>query len=43
MEALKLEILLLLLTSLAFGSALIHYTAFAKAKAKLLVKDDFRN
>ena len=43
MEALNAEIFILLLCSLAFGSALIHYTAYAKAKARVKIKSDLRH
>ena len=40
MEATNLEIIITFLVVLSFGSSLIHYTAFAKAKAKVAVKND---
>jgi hypothetical protein len=42
MEATNLEIIVLLVTILGFGSSLIHYTAFAKTKAKVAVKNEMR-
>ncbi len=42
METLNFEIMAVLIISLAFGSALIQYTAYAKAKAKVLIKNDLR-
>lgn len=42
MEATNLEMMVLLVTILGFGSSLIHYTAFAKTKAKVAVKNELR-
>lgn len=38
MEALNVEIVVLLLTLLGFGSSLIHYSAYAKNKARSSVR-----
>jgi hypothetical protein len=40
-EGFNFEILVFLLGILGFGSALIHYTAFAKARAKVEVHERF--
>ena len=40
MEATSNEIFVLLVAVLGFGSSLIHYTAYAKAKARVSVKSD---
>lgn len=40
MEALSGEIVVLLLAVLGFGSSLIHYSAYAKARAKVQIKKD---
>ncbi len=37
MEGLNVEMVTLLLSLLAFGSSLIHYSAYAKAKARQAV------
>ena len=37
MEASNLELIVILLSVLGFGSSLIHYTAFAKSKAKVAI------
>jgi hypothetical protein len=37
MEALNLELIVILLTVLGFGSSIIHYVAFAKSKVKIAV------
>lgn len=37
MEASNLELVIILLSVLGLGSSLIHYTAFAKPKAKVPV------
>ena len=42
MEGFSLEILVFLLGILGFGSALIHYTAYAKARAKVEVRRNLR-
>lgn len=42
MEATNLELIVLLLSVLAFGSSLIHYTAFAKTKAKATVSSSYK-
>lgn len=42
MEATNVEIFVILLSVLAFGSALIHYTAYAKSRAKVTVKSDLK-
>jgi len=42
MEGLNLEILALLLGSLAFGSSLIHYQAFARARAVKQLKNSYK-
>ena len=38
MEVVDLSIILFLVSALGFGSSLIHYRAFAKAKARASVK-----
>ena len=40
MDATSGEIFVLLVAVLGFGSSLIHYTAYAKAKAKVTVKSN---
>jgi len=40
MDATNVEIFAILLTLLAFGSSLIHYTAYAKSRAKVAVKSE---
>lgn len=40
MEASNLELIIILLSILGFGSSLIHYTAFMKPKAKAHVTKD---
>jgi hypothetical protein len=40
MEATNLEIIVTFLVVLSFGSSLIHYTAFTKARAKVSIKND---
>jgi hypothetical protein len=40
MDALTGEIMVLLLAVLGFGSSLIHYSAYAKAKAKVQLKQE---
>jgi hypothetical protein len=42
MEASNLELIVILLTVLGFGSSLIHYTAFMKPKAKAVVQKDLK-
>ncbi|MDP7320048.1 MAG: hypothetical protein QF441_05535 [Bacteriovoracaceae bacterium] len=41
MEALNLEMVSFLLLILGFGSALIHYSAFAKSKAAAKITKDY--
>ncbi len=38
MEGISLEIIVFLLSVLAFGSSLIHYTVYARAKARIELK-----
>jgi hypothetical protein len=40
MEALNGEIVVLLMAVLGFGSSLIHYSAFAKAKARAQIRQE---
>ena len=40
MEGINLEIIILLLVALSFGSSLIHYSTYARAKARLKVKKE---
>lgn len=42
MDATNLEIFAVLTSILAFGSSLIHYSAYAKSRAKVVVKSDFK-
>tara|TARA_Y100000768_G_scaffold387428_1_gene378681 strand:+ start:5335 stop:5487 length:153 start_codon:yes stop_codon:yes gene_type:complete len=42
MEASNLEIFALLTAILAFGSSLIHYSAFAKSRAKVAIKSELK-
>lgn len=38
MDVLSLEVIVFLLGILAFGSSLIHYTVYARSKAKVALK-----
>lgn len=40
MEATNLEVLIFLVAVLGFGSSLIHYSAYAKSRAKVRIKTD---
>lgn len=42
MEATNAEIFVVLLTLLGFGSSLIHYSAYAKSRAKITVKSELK-
>jgi len=43
MEATSVEIFIILVAILGFGSSLIHYTAYAKSQAKVAVKAHRKN
>jgi hypothetical protein len=43
MEATNVEIFVILIAILGFGSSLIHYTAYAKSQAKVAVRSNQEN
>lgn len=42
MEATNAEIFVILFALLGFGSSLIHYSAYAKSRAKVTIKSEFK-